>query len=70
MDAHIVLINRTLILYLYSGHTKWTLNKGGDGMPPCPTGSAIPSTAGGSGSCSLRYLGYFPSPFMSEDAAP
>ena len=29
MDAHIVLLNRTLMLYLYNGHAKWTLNKGG-----------------------------------------
>ena len=29
MDAHIVLLNRTLMLYLYNVHAKWTLNKGG-----------------------------------------
>ena len=29
MDAHIVLLNRTLMLYLYNGHAKWTLNKVG-----------------------------------------
>ena len=29
MDAHIVLLNRTLMLYLYNGHAKWTLNKRG-----------------------------------------
>ena len=29
MDAHIVLLDRTLMLYLYNGHAKWTLNKGG-----------------------------------------
>ena len=41
MDAHIVLLDRTLILYLYNGHAKWTLNKGGYGMIPCTAGPAI-----------------------------
>lgn len=31
---------------------------------PVQPGLPFPLTAGGSGSCSLRYLGYFPSPFM------
>ena len=31
----------TLILYLYNGHAKWTLNKGGYGMIPCTAGPAI-----------------------------
>ena len=41
MDAHIVLLDRTLMLYLYNGHAKWTLNKGGYGMIPCTAGPAI-----------------------------
>ena len=38
MYAHIVLLDRTLMLYLYNGHAKWTLNKGGYGMIPCTAG--------------------------------